>query len=80
MPAWAPSTPWPTPQACGDALSQQLAALRKQMGIPDRMASYGINSADIPEQARHAAQDACLVTNPRHLSCDEIKVIYGEAM
>ena len=69
-----------SPHACGNALSQVLADLRKQMGIADRMGSYGVRSADIPELARHAAQDACLVTNPRHMSCEEIKVIYGEAM
>ena len=44
------------------------------------MAHYGVNHADIPELARHAAQDACLVTNPRHMTSDEIRVIYGEAM
>ena len=69
-----------SPQHCASELSQALATLRQRLGIPDRMAHYGVNSADIPELARHAAQDACLVTNPRRMTTEEIKVIYGEAM
>ena len=69
-----------SPQRCAEAISRDLGHLRQRLGIPDRMAHYGVNRADIPELARHAAQDACLVTNPRHMTTEEIRVIYGEAM
>ena len=69
-----------SPKRCAEAISRDLGHLRQRLGIPDRMAHYGVNRADIPELARHAAQDACLVTNPRRMTTEEIKVIYGEAM
>lgn len=69
-----------SPKRCAEAISRDLSSLRQRLGIADRMAHYGVRPADIPELARHAAQDACLVTNPRHMTAEEIKVIYGEAM
>lgn len=69
-----------SPKRCAEAISRDLCHLRQRLGIPDRMAHYGVRTADIPELARHAAQDACLVTNPRHMTTEEIRVIYGEAM
>jgi alcohol dehydrogenase len=59
-----------------DALSQ----LRGRLGIVDSLARRGVRTADIPDLAFHAYNDACLVTNPRHAKIDDIKAIYGEAM
>ncbi len=61
-------------------ITDALRNLRSRLGIIDSLAQRGVRSADIPELAFHALNDACLVTNPRHAQIDDIKVIYGEAM
>ncbi len=61
-------------------ITETLTSLRNRMGIVERMRLCGVKESDIPELAFHAANDACLVTNPRHASIGDIKVIYGEAL
>lgn len=61
-------------------ITDALSHLRSRLGIVNSLAQRGVRSADIPELAFHALNDACLVTNPRHAQIDDIKVIYGEAM
>ncbi|MBS1161249.1 MAG: iron-containing alcohol dehydrogenase [Proteobacteria bacterium] len=61
-------------------ITAELAALRIRVGIVDSLAKRGVRSADIPELAGHAINDACLVTNPRHAKLGDIKVLYGEAL
>jgi len=54
--------------------------MRHQIGIVDGLAARGVRAADIPELAVHAVKDACVVTNPRYVGIDDVKVIYGEAL
>ncbi|MDD2841392.1 MAG: iron-containing alcohol dehydrogenase [Tolumonas sp.] len=61
-------------------ITEALNHLRNRLGIVNSLTQRGVRSADIPELAFHALNDACLVTNPRHAKIDDIKVIYGEAM
>lgn len=61
-------------------ITDALSHLRSRLGIVNSLAQRGVRSADIPELAFHALNDACLVTNPRHAKIDDIKVLYGEAM
>ena len=61
-------------------ITDALSHMRSRLGIVNSLAQRGVRSADIPELAFHALNDACLVTNPRHAQIDDIKVIYGEAM
>ncbi len=61
-------------------ITEALNHLRNRLGIVNSLTQRGVRSADIPELAFHALNDACLVTNPRHAQIDDIKVIYGEAM
>jgi len=39
-----------------------------------------VRSADIPDLAQHAINDACLVTNPRRATVADVKAIYAEAI
>lgn len=57
-----------------------LEDLRIRVGVVNSLASRGVRSADVGELARHAVDDACLVTNPRRARIDDLKAIYGEAL
>lgn len=67
-------------QVCAQKITAALADLRQRIGIVDSLASRGVRGADIPDLARYAVDDACLVTNPRRATIADIKVIYGEAL
>jgi alcohol dehydrogenase class IV len=58
----------------------ELGALRLRVGIPDSLGIRGVRVADIPELAVHAANDACLVTNPRRVQRGDIEAIFGDAL
>lgn len=61
-------------------ITNALAAKRKMLGLTEKMSHWGVKYGDIPDLAHHAVRDACLVTNPRHASVHDLKVIYGEAL
>jgi alcohol dehydrogenase class IV len=61
-------------------LTEELGALRQRLGIADSLAARGVRSADIPDLAQHAINDACIVTNPRHASVADVQAIYAEAI
>jgi alcohol dehydrogenase class IV len=47
-------------------------------GIAVRLRDFGLRREDIPRIARFAYQDACLLTNPRHLDAAELEeVLHG---
>ena len=69
-----------TPKELIGRITQAITDLRTKVGILDSLSSRGVRTADIPELARHAFNDACLVTNPKRARIDDIKVIYGEAL
>lgn len=61
-------------------ISNALSGLRKRIGVMGGLAERGVRTADIPELTAHAINDACLVTNPRHLNFEDVEAIYGEAL
>lgn len=63
-----------------DSFTREIAQFRLKLGIRDSLSSRGVHASDIPELARHAVRDACLVTNPKRARVDDIKAIYGEAL
>jgi alcohol dehydrogenase class IV len=62
------------------SIVDEFAGLRKRVGIANGLKVRGVRPGDVQELAFHAVRDPCLVTNPRHASIDDIKVIYGEAL
>ncbi|KFZ39120.1 alcohol dehydrogenase [Shewanella mangrovi] len=67
-------------QQRANSITDALAEKRRLLGLTDKMSNWGVKYGDIADLAHHAAKDACLVTNPRHASLDDLKVIYGEAL
>jgi alcohol dehydrogenase len=61
-------------------ITSSMEGLRGRVGVVGSLANRGVRSADIPDLAVHAVEDACLVTNPRRANLGDIKVIYGDAI
>lgn len=59
-------------------LAEQVAALRTQLGITQRLIDMGIAISDLPRLAGFALQDPCLATNPCQASREEIEKIYRQ--
>lgn len=53
--------------------------LREAVGIHGSLGQKGLQRADIPELARKAMRDACMVTNPRRPTQQDIEMIYERA-
>lgn len=62
-----------------EALLKEIAGLKHAAGITKTLRETGTRITDIPELARKALHDPCLVTNPRRLDKRDIEVIYAEA-
>lgn len=61
-------------------LIQAIVDYKKSVGITKRLRDVGVKTADIAPLAKKAAKDACLVTNPRTATEEDVKVIYEEAI
>jgi alcohol dehydrogenase len=59
-----------------DALAEQIASLRKKLGITQRLSDMGVRLSDISTLASFAYKDPCLSTNPRAATPEEIEKIY----
>lgn len=66
--------------AARHAILDSLHALRTEAGIAGGLAQRGVTRETIEVLAGHAVRDACIYTNPRRASVDDVKVIYGEAL
>jgi alcohol dehydrogenase class IV len=54
--------------------------LRRSAGVKETLGSRGVKQSDIPELAKRAYADACMVTNPRKANQKDLEVIYAEAL
>ncbi len=69
-----------SPREMVGRITDAILARRTRLGVLGSLETRGVRVADIPELASHAVKDACLVTNPRRATINDIKVIYGEAL
>lgn len=61
-------------------LFEYIRRLRYSLGISKSLGQAGVKSCDIPDLARNAVNDACLLTNPRKAGQRDISFIYEEAL
>ena len=66
-------------QACIEALTGTIRALRIKTGITTSLKDIGVNGDTIPSLAQKAMKDVCMVTNPRRPTLAEIESIYANA-
>ncbi len=62
-------------QRAVEAIKELSAAL----GIPAGLEELGVKREDFPMLAEHAMQDACMLTNPRQATLEDVGAIYAAA-
>lgn len=67
-------------EAQKDMLCEALQAFRKQAGLCHSLGDLGVTRELIPQLAKMAHQDLCLVTNPVKPSIEEIERLYERAI
>ena len=63
-----------------EGILDEIERLRESTGIKQRLGAVGVKPSDIAELAKKAFNDACLVTNPRAPTVDEIENLYEELL
>lgn len=58
------------------ALEARIAALRKRVGITQRLKDMGVRLEDLPQLARNAVRDPCLATNPRGADPADVEALF----
>jgi alcohol dehydrogenase len=61
-------------------LVQAFRTLRESLGVTDRLSDLGVTKKDLPELAKKAIHDPCLVTNPKQMTVGDIERIYERAL
>jgi alcohol dehydrogenase class IV len=61
-------------------LLSELKQLRIKGGVDRTLSDYGVCIANIPELARKAMEDCCMVTNPRETTQRDIEVLYEQLL
>ncbi len=68
------------PAECLAALTGAIRKFRAIAGITTTLTSAGVMPENIPALAQKAMKDACMVTNPRRPTAQDIKAIYEKAL
>jgi alcohol dehydrogenase len=63
-------------EAVRDELVRKLAIFRREAGIDSSFTSLGVTRRDVPDLARKALLDPCIVTNPRPLTQQEVEKLF----
>ncbi|MBC7346017.1 MAG: iron-containing alcohol dehydrogenase [Clostridia bacterium] len=54
--------------------------LRRQVGIPEKLSQVGLQAEHIPLLSANAVRDACIITNPRDVSVEQVEAILRAAL
>lgn len=68
------------PAECLAALTGAIRKFRAIAGITTTLSSAGVMPENIPALAQKAMKDACMVTNPRRPTAQDIEAIYEKAL
>ena len=66
--------------AAAERSIEAVKRLIADIGLDKGLAQIGLKEEFIPLLSRNATKDACLVTNPRSATCEEIEAIFRKAM
>lgn len=69
-----------TAREAESAVLTRIRSLKEVVGIHSSLGARGVKASDIPELARNAIKDPCMVTNPRMPNIRDIEVVYAEAL
>lgn len=59
---------------------EKIEGLIKSLHIPSKLSEVGVKIEDLPELARDAAEDLCMMTNPQRYDVHEIERMYLDAL
>jgi alcohol dehydrogenase class IV len=63
-----------------ELVPERIEGLIRALHIPTKLSQLGVRLADIPDLARDAAEDLCMMTNPQHYGPEEIEAMYKDAL
>ena len=69
-----------SPQESGHLLCSYIEDLRRRLGVSRTLGDLGVQKEHLPLLAEHASNDACLATNPRDLTAEDLEAIYEQAL
>ncbi len=64
----------------GDLLADEVRGVADRLGVPKGLAELGVRETDIPTLATNAMADACLSTNPRDVTTDDLADLFRAAL
>ncbi len=64
----------------GEAAAVAVEELAGKLGLPPGLASIGVQSSDLDLFAKNALDDACMTTNPRPVSADDVVALFEAAL
>ena len=63
-----------------ELLADRVRALADDIGVPRGLAELGVTETVLPQLAQSTLADACLATNPRASTADEIEALFRAAL
>ncbi len=63
-----------------EMLAEEIRRLGDEVGVPRGLGALGVTDADIPALSELTLGDACLTTNPRQTSVDDVTTMFKAAM
>jgi alcohol dehydrogenase class IV len=63
-----------------DMLAAHIRSLADDVGVPRGLSELGVDESVLPRLARTTLDDACLTTNPRSATADEVEQIFRAAL
>ena len=61
-------------------LMQHVIALKREVGLHQKLAEQGVHLTDIPWLSENALRDPCILTNPRKSNRRDVEAVYEEAL
>ena len=69
-----------SPRESSHILCNYIEDLRRRLGVDRTLKDLGVRKEHLPLLAEHASNDACLATNPRDLTAEELEAVYEQAL
>lgn len=64
----------------GEAVADAVATLARRVGVPAGLAQLGVTEADLPRLAELTLGDACMSTNPRPATVEQVMTMFRAAL
>ncbi|MHA6796849.1 iron-containing alcohol dehydrogenase [Pseudonocardia bannensis] len=68
------------PEEAVEMVAEAIRALGDEVGVPKGLSALGVTAEDIPRLSQLTLGDACLTTNPRPASADEVADLFRAAL